>query len=356
MTIFEGTISSRRMLVATAVVLALALIALLLYILFHMKPDIPSAGVPDETRGLRTVLVLDGPGVGANPDFKRPLGAALGSGGTIYVADTGNNRICVFSADGEFEFEFGGFGVAKPASGIEPTWEPGLFNFPTAVAIDDDGLLYVADLQNNQIQVFKADGTFIRRFPDPLTVVGRGGSGQGGLGIAVTGLAIHDDLVYATDEFQIVVFTREGEFVRQFGRPGTGPADFDRPNGLVLDKDGSLYVADSNNNRLVAYGPDGTVRWALGGPVTDISRAAESIFGLPRDVAVTGRGTLVVIDAFEFEIVEVDADGEEIARYGQRGSMPGQFNFPNSIDVRGERLLVADKENDRVQLLELFRE
>ncbi|MDP2401531.1 MAG: 6-bladed beta-propeller, partial [Actinomycetota bacterium] len=179
---------------------------------------------------------------------------------------------------------------------------------------------------------------------------------QGGLGIAVTGLAIHDDLVYATDEFQIVVFTREGEFVRQFGRPGTGPADFDRPNGLVLDKDGSLYVADSNNNRLVAYGPDGTVRWALGGPVTDISRAAESIFGLPRDVAVTGRGTLVVIDAFEFEIVEVDADGEEIARYGQRGSMPGQFNFPNSIDVRGERLLVADKENDRVQLLELFRE
>jgi DNA-binding beta-propeller fold protein YncE len=223
------------------------------------------------------------------------------------------------------------------------------------VAIDDDGLLYVADLQNDQIQVFEADGTFVRRFPDPLTVVGRGTSGRGGLGIAVTGLAIHEDLVYAADEFQIVVFTREGEFVRQFGRPGTGPADLDRPNGLVLDEDGGLYVADSNNNRLVAYDRDGAVRWTLGGPVTELDRDADALFGLPRDVAVTGRGTLLVIDAFEFEIVEVDADGEELARYGQRGTLPGQFNFPNSIDVRGERILVADKENDRVQLLELVR-
>ena len=72
-----------------------------------------------------------------------------------------------------------------------------------------------------------------------------------------------------------------------------------------------------------------------------------------RDVA-NPRETLLVVDAFEFDVAEA-AERGVLARYGTRGIEPGQFNFANGIDVRGSKVVVADKENDRVQVLELFR-
>ncbi len=355
MTLSREHITARQVFSVFALLLAVALVALLVYLVLFMSPDPSVTDGGQERAGIRSLLTIDGPGTGANPDFSRPLGAALAPDGTIYVADTGNNRVCVFDADGGFLFEFGGLGIAKPASGVKATWEPGRMNFPTGVAVDEDGTVYVADFYNDQIQAFDADGTFLRRFPDPNARVGRGSSGEGGTGIAVTGVAVADGHVYATDAYQIVVFATQGEFVRQFGRPGAAPGAMDRPNGLAVDADGTVYVADSNNNRVMALTADGAPRWVLGDPVAELDRRVDNVFGLPRDVAITGAGTIVVVDAFEFEIVELDRDGKVLGRYGQRGIAPGQFNFPNSIDARGNRLLVADKENGRVQLLELVR-
>jgi len=59
----------------------------------------------------------------------------------------------------------------------------------------------------------------------------------------------------------------------------------------------------------------------------------------------------VVADAFGFEVVSITADGEVSWRVGGRGTEPGLFRYPNDVAVRGSSVLVADKENDRVQVL-----
>jgi DNA-binding beta-propeller fold protein YncE len=283
---------------------------------------------------------------------------AFGSDGRIYVSDTENDRIVVFTGGGRFLFEFGAKGIAKPLPGAVNTWEEGLLNYPLGIDADEDGNIYVADFRNDQIQVFDPEGRFIRRFPDPYEPTGKGSSGQDGTGIAVTDVAVHDGKVYALDTYQVFVFTTEGELVDQFGKPGSQLGDLDHPNGIAVAEDGSIYVSDSNHNRVNAYLPDGEAEWSLGEPVSDISMEKqddENPFGLPRGLTVLPDGTVLVVDAFEFELVRISEDGEEIARYGARGVEPAEFNFPNGIDSASDRVGVADKENDRIQILELVK-
>ncbi len=353
-------LTPRQSFIALAVVLVILLIGLLVFLLIFLRPGGFTIEGGDEVAGLRPVLTIVGPGQGENPSFDRPMAAAYGPQGRIYVSDTNHNRVTVFDRNGRYLFEFGGFGIAKPLPGYEVTWEPGLFNYPVGIDVDDDGDVYVADFRNDSIQVYDADGAFIRRFPEPTEVVGRGASGQDGLGIAVTDVAVHDGFVYALDAYQVVVFTTEGEFVRQFGRPGTGPGDLDRPNGIAVADDGTVVVADSNNNRVQAFTPEGEVLWVAGEPqrsgaTTETAGVPENGFGLPRGVGVMRDGTVVVVDSFEFEIVLLSPEGRVLSRHGERGVRPGQLNFPNGIDVLGDLILVSDKENDRVQVLEVVR-
>lgn len=110
--------------------------------------------------------------------FSGPTDVAVAEDGSIYVTDghetDSNHRVMKFSAAGEFLMSFGEFGS-----------EPGQFNVPHAIAIDSRGRLFVADRDNNRIQIFAADGTFI----DQWTEFGR----PSGIAIAT------DDTVYVSD-------------------------------------------------------------------------------------------------------------------------------------------------------------
>jgi len=336
-----------------AAVLTVIMLCILAYLLFSLSTPEGFVTRGGETvAGLTPVLVIDGPGRGDQPSFKRPMDAAFAPNGRIYAVDTGNNRITVFSRNGRFLFAFGGFGLTKPLPGYEATWQEGLMNSPLGIEVDDNGDVYVADFRNDQIQVFDARGRFLRRFPDPNTVVGRGASGQDGTGIAVTDVALWGDYVCALDSYQVVVFTKEGQFVRQFGRPGSGPGEFARPNGIAVMPDSTILVADSNNGRVQAFTLDGVFMWETG-----VKGGTPYEFGLPRGIAVLDEDTIAVVDAFTFSVVLLDGQGVPVGSVGTRGVLPAQLNFPNGIDVSadGELLLVADKENDRVQVLRLDR-
>lgn len=347
-------ITPRQAFIGMAVVLIVALIALVAYLLLVLSPGSFMVRGGEDNSGIRPLMVISGPGEGQNPTFSRPMGATYGQDGRLYIADTEHDRVTVFDDRGRFLFEFGGKGIAKPLAGAQVTWEEGLLNYPLGMDADHEGNIYVADFRNDQIQVFDAEGNYLHRFPDPNASVGKGSSGQDGTGIAVTDVAVHEGLVYATDAYQIVVFTTDGEFVRQFGKPGDWIGELDHPNGIDVGEDGTIYVSDSNNNRVVAFDQEGEVVWQLGERVSEIAEQVEHAFGLPRGLAVLDDGTLVVVDAFEFQLVRISADGKELGRYGDRGDEPAELNFPNGIAALGDELLVADKENDRVQVLELI--
>lgn len=345
---------SRRAAIVAAVVLALVLAGLLFY-LYRMAKRDAGDGAAESAYGLEAVMEIGGPATGERARFDKPMGVAFGPEGRIYVADSANNRIVVFSRQGRFLFEFGQFGVAKPLPSGEYTWAPGRLNHPTGIDVDERGMVYVADFRNDQIQVFDAEGKFIRRFPDPSLVVGKGGSGQDGTGIAVTDVCVRGDRVYATDAFQVFVFGTDGKLLLQFGRPGPTPGDLDHPNGVAVGEDGTIYVSDSNHNRVTAFSADGRPLWNVGAPIGFAGEEPADGLGLPRGLAVMPDGSVLVADAFNFELVRLTRSGKIAARLGSRGSRPAELNFPNDVDVEGDLIVVADRGNDRVQVVRVVR-
>lgn len=347
-----GYLTPRQAFGALAVVLGLTLAGLLLYLVILLQPrDFTEEGGVSQA-GLRPVLSIAGPGTGSAPKFSRPMGVAWGPNGWIYVADTGNDRVCVFDDAGEFLFEFGGKGVEKPLPGAQRTWLPGLFSFPTGIDVAANGDVYVADFRNDQVQVFNRRGRFVRRFPDPQAKVGRGGSGQEGTGIAVTDISVVAGRVYAADTYQVFIFETDGKIVEQWGRPGGEPGNLDHPNGIVSDGE-RVFVSDSNHNRVTAFTEDGEAIWNAGEWLRDLRRPVNYTMVLPRGLTLMENGDVLVADAFDHSLVRITSEGALVGKYGMRGTLPAQLNFPNDVDERKGRLLVADKENNRVQVVEL---
>ena len=342
---------TRRGLVIAALVLVVLLVALVAALLMLLSEPKPPTHTP--VAGIRPVHVIYGPGVGEQPFFDNPMGAAFGNDGRVYVADTGNNRIVIFDHNGRYLSQFGRLGVAKPANDGTFSWAPGLFNYPTDVATDPDGNVYVADFNNDQIQVFDPDGKFVRAFPDRAKRVGKGASGSGGKGIAVSSVSIQGDRVYVTDRFQVLEFTTDGKLLTQFGKPGTGAADLDHPNGIVAGPASSVIVSDSNHNRIVSLTPSGKFMWAIGEPLgMDLEKQGAS-FQLPRGIARLDDGSYMVADALMSQLVKVSGVGKVVARYGQRGDAPGEFDFPTDVAAQGDLLVVAEKGLNRVQVISI---
>src|ERR1700754_4787513 len=138
----------------------------------------------------------------------------------------------------------------------------GVLRFPQAAALGPDGSIYVGDQRSHVIQVFGPDGTFRREIGTP-------GSGPGQL-TAVGGVAVAaDGTVYVVDgSDRVLRFGADGTFIGQFGSSGTGPGQFhfgagggnDSPagGGIALGPDGTVYIADTRNDRIQRLAADGS--------------------------------------------------------------------------------------------------
>ena len=189
-----------------------------------------------------------GAAVGDEGLFWGPRDVALDAAGNVYVTDTGNKRVQVFSPDGQFLDQWGGFGV-----------EDGLMDEPVGLAIDEEGNIYVADTWNQRVQ----------KFAPPLPPPPAGGEGGGfATQWPITGwygqsvinkpyLAAAGDRVYVTDPegYRVLVYDQSGEFVATFGEYGFDSKTFSLPTGIAVDGEGNVYVIDSANHRVMKFGP-----------------------------------------------------------------------------------------------------
>lgn len=211
----------------------------------------------------------DRPGAGSGEgQFSRPRGIAIAADGTIYVVDSRNVRVEIFDSAGQYVAQFGGEGSGPGQFARFPGAGGG---GPGGIAIGDDGRLYVADTWNHRIQVFTADGAFLFAWgsffdaqDDPNAAQASPGQFYGPRGIDV-----HDGLVYVTDtgNERVQVFTPEGEFVRMFGLTGSGDGQLLEPVGIVVAADGTVLVADSHNARIARFTGDGA--WLGAWPAPD---------------------------------------------------------------------------------------
>ncbi len=113
------------------------------------------------------------------------------------------------------------------------------------VACDSAGNVYVVDTDNHRIQVFTAEGKFLRMF-------GRVGGGRGELADPISITIYTSDRVYVGDfNHHISVFTSNGHFITSFGQKGKRPGEFDSSFGLAVDASGVVYVCDTENHRIL---------------------------------------------------------------------------------------------------------
>lgn len=306
-----------------AVLLAAIILGIVMWRPGTQKTSPPPTAVP------RPLFAITGPGKGSVPLFSRPLAAAWSSTGEIYVSDTGNSRICVFTKDGRFEREFGTSAGSSKRALLQPA----------GIDVGPDGTVYVADIRGAAVLVFNAKGSFVR------SIHPRVSKKLPSVKWTPTDVTFARDQLFVTDAKGVAVFSVDGRLKRRID--DAGGSTFSYPNGVGVASNGSVVISDTNNGRVVAIAGTDTVVWQVG-PDGQTGR----IIGLPRGLGVSDNGTVLVADAFLFGVDRIAADGIYMDRYGERGNALGQFQFPNDVDISGGRVLVADKENNRIQVLQ----
>jgi predicted membrane-bound mannosyltransferase/sugar lactone lactonase YvrE len=170
-----------------------------------------------------------------------PRGIAIDAQGHIFVADTGNKRIVIYDSDGNPVGQFGSVGS-----------DTGQFNEPVGVAVDASGKVYVADTWNQRIQVMQPDGTGGYTPFKNWDIVGWYGQSLDNKPYVGVDNQGH---VFVTDPmgYRVLEFDDQGQFIQFWGDSGTGADGFNTPQGIVVDKAGSIWVADSGNARVMHF-------------------------------------------------------------------------------------------------------
>ncbi len=224
-----------------------------------------------------------------------PMGLAVDSEGLVYVVDSNNGRVQVFSGEAfkpleapdtsrpsEARYVIGSIGAIG-----------GSFSTPQGVHVAGDGRMLVADTRNHRIQIFKD-----RQLMAVLGDLGDGDD-QFRLPTAVSLTSEGDVVVLDAKHALVKIFGPDLKFKRGFGGNGTAPGRLNRPQGMKLAKDGHIWIADTGNHRIQEFAPDGTF----------------------------------------------------VSGFGKNGSGDGEFNRPTGLALKDDRIYVADNGNSRIQVV-----
>ncbi len=250
-------------------------------------------------------------GSGATAEFNYPSGLAVDGAGNVYVADKYNNKIRMIDPVGVVS-SYAGSGLPGSADGNYLTAK---FNLPSDVALDTNGNLYVADTGNHKIRKITPAGTV-------STLAGTGSPGS---------------------------------------QDGTGTsASFNSPSGLALDPAGNIYIADTGNNLIRKVSPLGIVTTIAGSGVPGFADGPHDTakFNQPADVAVDLTGAIYVADNGNCRVRKIVGENvSTVAGTGAVGSDDGTaleatFNYPTGIELDTAGFIyIADSDGNRVRKL-----
>ena len=161
----------------------------------------------------------------------------------LYVADPALDQVLVYDAD-----KLNLIRKIGTAGKKHTLTEPGQFSVPTNVAVDSDGNLYVTDMYNNRVEVFDADGNFIRQW-------GKAGDRPGTFS-RPKGIAIDaDGHVWIADAVQDILqcYTADGRFLMWMGGHGLFPGQFRALAGLYIDKNNRIFASEQYPGRVQMF-------------------------------------------------------------------------------------------------------
>lgn len=143
----------------------------------------------------------------------------------------------------------------------------------------------------------------------------------------------------------VVCLDASGRFIRSWGDDC-----IDTPHGLRIDADDQVWVTDIGNHQVFQFAASGERKVTLGKAGTAGNGIDE--FNQPTDVAFGARGEIYVADGYgNSRIIKFTPRGGFLGSWGKAGKGPGQFDTPHAIVVdRQQRVIVGDRENDRLQV------
>lgn len=286
----------------------------------------------------KTRVVGSADGIGVNARFNSPRGIAVDGLGNIFVADSFNSTIRMIQPSGVVSTFAGLAGQGGDSDGAV---HDARFNEPAAVAVSAGGSLYVSDVGAGTIRTIEAGMVY--------TLAGE--SSRGDRDGPATEARFNDPLGVAVDrQGTIYVADTANNTIREIspsgtvhivaGKPGEGgdvdgpgeTARFNSPHGIAVDWDGNIYVADEGNASIRRVAPDGTT-------VTVATRSAGLV--RPTAVAVDALGDIFVADPARHTIDKIDPTGNLTIFAGSafvRGSVDGagtaaQFDDPYGLAI-----------------------
>ncbi|MBV8729572.1 MAG: hypothetical protein JO336_07165, partial [Acidobacteriia bacterium] len=275
-----------------------------------------AVGFAGDGGAANAVTTTGGGGVG----LYDPEAIAFDSAGNYYLADAGNSRIrkidtksIIHTFAGSGAIGFGGDGSPAVAA---------VFNFPTGIAIDSQGNMYIADSGNARIRKISSSGTV-------STIAGNGTVSYSGDGGPATAAQLNGPQGVATDrKGNLFIADSQNAVVRIANAAGissVGGGSFQLPRGIATDQGGNAYVADSLANRVWRVGTDGSVTAFAGsgtrGYAGDGGAGPSSQLNAPTAVAVDSSGNVYIDDFGNNRIREVAANGtiNTVAGNGSQG-------------------------------------
>jgi streptogramin lyase len=285
------------------------------------------------------------------PDASRyntPFGMAVGSDGSLIMTEYAGYRLAKLNAAGVPQWTVGQAGVWM--WNADNTHFGDLYNGPMAVAVNNSGLIYVADTGSHRVQKCTAAGicsTFVG-------VSGNAGSDNthfnrpAGVAVDASGN------VYVGDRsnHRIQKCTAAGVCTTFAGFTGVSGADnthFNGPMGLTVDSSGNVYVADAWNYRVQKCTAGGSCSTFAG--VANVWGDDFGHFSQPRDIAVDTQGRVYVADIWNNRVQVFDAAGAYLTTIGGSwGSRSGEIRNPAGVDVDSQgNVYITDSINGRIQ-------
>ena len=257
-------------------------------------------------------------------DLHSPCGLSFTSNGDIVVAENGGQFISILTSTGERIRSFEALGDAE-------------CNNSCGLAVDKEDNILVVDTVNHCVRLFSTSGKL-------LNLAGTIGCDKlEFLFPQDAAFSVADNRFYIVDQNNRVQVLKSGlTFVKMFGRHGNGNCQLSSPHGIGCDKQGSLYVADTENHRVVTFSPQGRM----------LKKFVKSELFCPISVAVDNEGH-VYVGEIGNKVTIFSPEGSVLTCFdlqGDKSLLKFEVSFPLSVHSNGI-LYVCDTENNKVLLI-----